>query len=254
MPVEYQFVDVVFHELRVLTGEQLDSSAWGFEYGALYGAGTAWPAIDTETGARAEIAVGDHDTWETLARRLWKQLESTSTWPAWALTLGDLFADIEIVQGQLDERTKVADADGVWLDEIGVALGRTRGGQTDDDDYRLALIAEALSQVTSGAPDEIIDVAIRLAGADPLVTYREPGPATFELQIPDLPAGRFALMLEVMADMPPAGVGAWLTTWTTASTGGWSYTPSPPDDPARWGFTGSAVGRSQWSYTRRLGT
>lgn len=232
------------------------SSAWGFLWGEPWGSATEWGARADETdpaSALLELRVGDLDCEQTALARLRRRFSSAESWRSLARVLGRAFQEPENAAAQLELQTKVGYATGVWLDEIGAIVNLPRAAWTGDADYRLATVAEALSRITDGSPQEVVDVAVRLAGGAS-ITYRERYPASFELLVPDLSPGRFALMASVMGDMPPAGVGGSITTWSTATTGGWSYDPSPPSDPARWGYTGSAAGRSQWSYTRRLGT
>jgi hypothetical protein len=186
------------------------------------GDGIPWAAID-EDGDPWPIEPGQFDPTVTAEVRVWKQFEGTVTWASLVGVFGQAFNDVEIVEEQLQPMRYVGTATGVWLDEIGANVGRARGGQTDDDEYRLAIIADALSQVTDGSPDEIIDLAVRLKLEASVVRYDEPVPAVFVLTVTELDAARFDLMRDVMGDMPPAGVGAWLDTYDEALAGGPSW-------------------------------
>jgi hypothetical protein len=235
------------------------TSTWGFLWGSAWGSATLWnsPDPDALDDQRAAIPPGDLDAVATAIERIWKQYDVTETWVAYATALGGAFGDVEQVTGQFEVQRYVGTAVGTYLDQIGALVNLPRSGWTTDDDYRLAIIAEALSRVTSGAADEIIDVAIRIAPDGATVQYREPAPASFVLTVPDLDPNRWALMLDVMADMPPAGVGAWLETWSSSTTAGWDYAASPGSvsPVASWSYSGGGTAGvlAPWSYRAAIG-
>lgn len=211
------------------------SSAWSFQWGEPWGSGTKWNQHEGPRpgeGDLVPIPPGDLDAVTTAEERIWKQFEGTATWAAMCGVLGLAHGDVEHVMAQLEPMRYVGTATGVWLDRVGELVNLPRAGWTDDDDYRLAIIAEALSEITTGAPDEIIDLALRLAPDPEVVRYYE-GVASFVLVISDLTGARFDLIRAVMRDMPPAGVGAWLDTYETDTTAGpgWDPQPSPVGAP-----------------------
>lgn len=233
------------------------TSLWGFLWGQPWGAATEWgEREDTrdETSDLVAIRPSDLDVTQTALARLRKQFSLTTTWPALANVIGTAFDEAERAVGRLDLRRYVSHADGVWLDDIGALVGLPRAAWSTDDDYRLAIIAEALSRVTAGTVDEIVDVAVRLSGGLAVI-YRERYPANFEIAIPEIGQNRWDLILDVMADMPPAGVGAWLTTWSAAATAGWGYSGGDPDPVATWSYSGGGAddALSHWSYSAPIG-
>lgn len=216
--------------------------------------GTVFGDADSE-GNPLPIPLGDLDSLGTALARIWKQFEQTVTWPQLMAALGTMTDDIEQSAIALQPMRYVGSARGVWLDELGAMVGRPRGGQTDDDDYRAAIIAEALSLITSGAPDELIDIAVRLApeGAD--VFYDEPSPATFIITITDLDADTFLLYRSITADMVPAGVGGWLATYSTTLTAGWGSVYGDVSPAGSWSsvYGGADDALSLWSWGAPIG-
>lgn len=213
---------------------------WGEEWGGFWGDAIAWLDREDNTDPSTPylpILPGDLDTIRTATERLWKQFEGEPTWEALLTALGDASQDLERVLGDLLPELYVRWARGWWLEQIGADVGRARGGQSEDDEYRLAIVAEALSQVAECTGPETIDLAIRLAPEGSDVLYQEHYPLGFLLTIPDLPPGRFALMREIMADAVANTVGAALETYPTtpgtpgvpgeAAVAGWDYTGAP---------------------------
>lgn len=233
-------------------------STWGSTWGFTWGATTEWNTrADPRDPASALLRTlpGDLDTIQTAIARLRRQFSSTVSWPALATILGKAFADFERAHRLAEPQRYVGAATGVWLAEIGALVGLSREGWTDDDDYRLAIVAEALSRITSGSIDEIVDVALRLTPDGATLFYSEQYPAAFDLAIADLPPGRFALILSVLSDMPPAGVGAFLTTWPTALVAGWAFDDLDPEVFGSWDYLvpGDADALSLWSYSASIG-
>lgn len=234
------------------------SSWWGFTWGTPWGSGTEW-------GARADprdpdsalvpTQAGDLDTVQTALARLRRQFSSTASWQALARIIGEAFGDVELAMGRCEPQRYVGTAEGVWLGELGTTVGLPREGWTDDDDYRLAIVAEALSQVTGGSVDELIDVVTRIVPEGAAIYYREPAPATAILTVPDLTPLRFALVRSVLADMPPTSVGAFLETYDSTATAGWDYSPDPPATFGSWGYSGGGTDDvlSLWSYAAPIG-
>lgn len=233
------------------------TAAWGFRWGERWGSGTVWKERETDRpgAALVEIPPGDLDAVTTAIERIWKQYEGTDTWANLALAIGQAFGDVEAVIPDSQRQRYVGSAGGVWLDQIGDAVSLPRAGWATDDDYRLAVIAEALSLVTAGTPDELIDLAQRLA-TDPDGVYYSEGVANFTITVPDEDGDRFTLMLDVMADTPPAGVGAWLETYPTAETAGWGWDDGLEPTPfGSWGNEGVDDDDclSLWSYEAHIG-
>lgn len=234
------------------------SEAWAIlGIGALgsmvLGLGPAFGAVD-EDGDAIPIPLGWFDPLDTAQRRVWKQFEPTTSWRVLMIALGLPFTDVEATAEAIEPHHYVSRARGVFLEEIGALVGLPRGGQTDDDDYRLAIIAEALSLVTTGAPDDMLDLAVRLAPEGSVVTYTEDYPASFSVTVTDLEADRFELIRTIMADMPPAGVGAALETFDVDLTAGWDYADDvTPFGTWAYDATEESTPYALWSYSAQIG-
>lgn len=159
------------------------------------------------------IPAGELDAIRTALNRLFKQFESDPDWRNLATVIGEQFKNVDIQQLAITGGRYVSNAIGATLDDIGEIVGRPRGGLTDDDDYRQAIIAEGASLITSGTVPEILEVVAALLGAIPGVVFTEKFPASWALCVPDLTAAEFELLRVILADQPSAGVAAVLCTF-----------------------------------------
>lgn len=226
---------------------------WGGSWGQPWGDTVEFGDRDDD-GNLLPIPPGQLDASATATARLWKVLEGAQTWRDMMSVFGLLFQDVEGVIGQLSTQIYRETAEGVQLDKIGALVGRARGGQTDDADYRRAILAEALSLIASGTPEDIIDLADGLAPEGLTAIYDETYPAALVMTIPDLPIADWYLILEIGADVPPMGVGAWLATYSTTTSAGWGWDPQP-DVAGAFGWDPQPAGvLSTWSWAQRLGT
>jgi hypothetical protein len=224
---------------------------WGeIEWG---GTGIAWAETDDD-GNVLPIPPGDHDARETALARLFKQFADTETWPAlFAGVFGTCFDDVEDVMGQVLTQRVVSTAGGQNLDAIGESVGRARGGQTSDADYRAAIKAEAASLVVSGTVNEILELVVSLEPAA-IVTLRELYPAAFVLTITDLTAARMQLLAEILDDVPAAGVGAFLRSFDPDEVAGWDSVNGGVTTPGRWASVhGGTSPPYLWSTVRAIG-
>jgi hypothetical protein len=228
---------------------------WGFEWGDFWGSATPWGTLDDD-GAPLPIEPGDLDTVTTAQNRLFRQFMLGDNWQRLFSVIGVVFGEVELVSAEAHLERYVGTASGANLDRIGELVNLQRGGTTDDDDYRLAIIAEATSLVVSGTPEEIIDLAVRLApeGAD--VRFYEAPPAFFYIVIPDLTGPRFDLIRTIMADVPPAGVGARLVTYDSDLTTGWASSYGSDGGTAAWASSYGADADdalAPWSHSGEIG-
>lgn len=168
-----------------------------------------------------EIRPGELDTETTALRRIWYQFQGRPEWQRIIGLLGELAGVLEHGLGSIDQARYVSTAEGDVLDEIGALVGRPRQGLSDAL-YRLAIRAEAASTVSSGTINEIIELMQSLVGPD--VRVREFWPATILISAPDIATDVFLVLLEVIADMPAAGVAALLSTWDSAAVFGYDST------------------------------
>jgi len=235
-------------------------SAWGFKWGTPWGASAAWGDRESiEPGADfITISPGCLDTGRTADTRIYQQFRNEDAAVTWSdgigALLGEVWADVERGVNLVGLERYVATARGVHLDKVGAVVGRPRGSLTDDADYRLAILVDAATQYSSGTPEQVIELATRLvvgiAGVSE-VTFQELYPAAFVLTIPDLSADLFELLLDILEDVPPAGVGALLHTYETTATGGWDYSDSAVSGAGSWSYsggTGSTEILPVWSY------
>lgn len=184
------------------------------------------------SAAFLEIRPGELDTVTTALRRLWFQWRSTTSWPLLLGMLGDLWADLELGLGSVDQSRYISTAEGDVLDEIGALVNLGRGGLSDDL-YRLAIRARAASLFTGGTIPELVEITSALLGR---ILVTEWFPAAFSVQALDVPTDVFLLMLEILSAFPVAGVAAILINWNTAETAGWgtSYSTMQPSPVGSW--------------------
>lgn len=173
------------------------------------------------SSAFVDLRPGELDCETTALRRLWYQFQGRAEWERLFTLVGGLFADLEHGLGSIDQARYVSTAEGDVLDEIGALFNRPRAGLSDDL-YRLAIRAEAGSIFASGTVPEILELTRALMGD--LVRVIELFPATLLVQAPDVATDVFLVLLEILADVPAAGVGALLSTYDSTVVFGYRST------------------------------
>lgn len=168
-----------------------------------------------------EIRPGELDATTTALRRLWYQFLGQTEWTRLLTLVGGLVQTLERGIGSVDQARYVSTAEGDVLDAIGAIVNRPRSGLSDDL-YRLAIRAEAGSIFASGTIPEILELTRSLMGDD--VRVRELFPATLLITCPDVETAVFLVLLEILADVPAAGVGALLSTWDSEVVYGYDST------------------------------
>jgi len=189
---------------------------WGFLWGGLWGGAglIPWEAVNEAGG----IPAGKLDAKLTAFNRLYKQWEERDNWQKLMSVVGEEFGNVNKQQGEIKAFRYISTAAGQGLDDIGEVVGRSRAG-LDDDDYRLAIIAEAVSLFSSGTVPEILGVIAALLPAVTGVEFVEKFPASWTVCIVNLTPELFDLLLEILADQPAAGVSALLCTFDPPSMG-----------------------------------
>jgi hypothetical protein len=170
------------------------------------------------------IGPGEMDAETTARRRRWYQLSNAPGWDVLLTLIGQGQAHLEAAIGSVDQGRWLVNAEGTVLDEIGALVNRPRVGLSDAL-YRLAIRSEAASLLSSGTIPEILELTRSLLGDE--VRVRELWPATIVISAPDVASDVFLVLLDILADVPAAGVGALLSTWDSATTGGWGSTTDP---------------------------
>lgn len=230
-------------------------SWWGEgSWGDLYwGDSTSWPN-ETEDGEQLPIDIGDLHTIETTLQRIYKQWEGRHTWADLGEIFGRIFHEVETITGRIDRERYVGDAIGVQLDMLGEMVGRPRGSLVDDDLYRLAIVVDASTLFAKGTRRDVRRIAKRLLGSSAL--YRDVFPAKFRLLATDIDPEIYELLLDIMQDVPPAGVGAILEARSSTENGGWGSIYGPTVNPGHFGsiYGPTTNPRSLWSTARELGT
>lgn len=79
-------------------------------------------------------------------------------------------------------QTSIDNATGVWLDEIGVIVGRPRAG-VNDDTYRRYLRAQIATNKSSGTIPEILRIARLIVGDGPTLKLRNTGACAYVLEV-----------------------------------------------------------------------
>ena len=220
-----------------------------------------WGTTETiEPGAPfVPIPPGTLDCLTTAIERLYKQFEAKPNWSALVQVFGESFCDVERQASQINVFRYVLTAEGVQLDEIGYLVQRPRNGLTDDD-YRLAIIAEAASLVTSSTVPEILSIVDVLVGGDPgvLVDFQPKYPAAWILCVVPITPVFFDLLVDILSDVPAAGVAALLCTWDPDNYGGWDTTTGADASPL--GSWSSTTGTDAddvpplWSHIAAIGS
>jgi hypothetical protein len=218
-----------------------------------WGDSTSWPNED-EDGAQLPIDIGDLHTIETTLQRIYKQWEGRQTWADLGEIFGRIFHEVETITGRIDRERYVGDAVGVQLEMLGEMVGRPRGALVDEELYRLAIVVDASTLFSKGTRREVRRIAKRLLGSSAL--YRDIFPAKFRLLATDITTEAYQLLLDIMQDVPPAGVGSVFSARSSATMGGWGSIYGSVDTP---GVFGSIYGattntRSLWMSGRELGT
>lgn len=202
------------------------------------------------------IRPGEHDCDETARRRIWKQFEAAASWETLlGLVIGPTFQVIEQGIGSVDIARYLSTAEGTVLEEIGALIGRPQRFGLSDDLYRIAIRTDGATLFTSGVVPEVIEIAQSLFGDQ--VVLDQFYPATFVLTAPDIDVETFLLLMDIMSDVPAAGVAGLLSTFETGTVGWWDSTL--PDDVlipsvlGTWDTTiGVATALSHWKHIAAL--
>ena len=213
-------------------------------------ASVTWATREDETDPDSplvEIRPGELDTEATALARLWYQFQGQTEWTRLLGLVGEVFGLAEHGLGSVSEARSLSTAEGDVLDAIGAIVNRSRSGLSDDL-YRLAIRAEAGSIFASGTIPEILELTRSLVGD--AVRVRELFPATILIKCPDVADDVFLVLLEIVADVPAAGVGALLSTWTDADVGGYaSTTGTTTREAGRYGSTTGVSDSRSWHAT-----
>jgi hypothetical protein len=204
-----------------------------------------------------EIGPGNLDAVTTALSRLYYVFSRDPLWRSLATYIGEIFQAPNEQQAQIRVARWLANAVGDTLDEIGFGFGLQRSGLTDDE-YRQAIRVRGASFDSDGTIPEIMGIVAGLFGPEAAVGAYVPWyPAGFALLVPDLTADEAALLVALLEEPIPAGVGAVLVVTSDLATG-WSYSdPATVDTWAgpRWDFSGgsdiSATG--PWGYSLAIG-
>lgn len=230
----------------------MTSSAWGFSWGsALWGSGTEWSGA---TGDLEVLPAGELDHVQTALDRLWKQFEGLPNWIAIMEVFGQLVQEVEGVLAQVSSGRFVRNAQGVQLDEIAAMVGTARGAFTDDELFRLAVIVDARTLISSTTAPEILELARAIGPNAETVRLWQLFPSSLRLTISDLTPAVFVALLTIFADLPGAGKNMLLETYDSAMVGGWDSTTGGTTPPlGAWASTtGPTASIAPWSNAAAL--
>lgn len=196
-------------------------AGYGTGYGDGFG-GDSTSALAIVDGVLVSPGPGHLDTTQTANDRLYKQWEAGPNWLLLTAVAGQVFRDADEQQRLISEYRYLYTS-GPWaLEEVGALVGRARGSLANDDDYRRAIQVDAATLFASGTRPEIIELARDLFPLAPPIKYRDRYPAGWDLEIRSLTGSDMDLMVDIMSDVPAAGVGAWVSTYAVGNAGGWS--------------------------------
>jgi len=174
------------------------------------------------------IAYKDNHATEALAN-LVSQFQG-KTYLAGVLTaFVNQIQELENVCFELLSQRWLDNAEGAQLDGFGSIVGEAREGRTDDD-YRLAIQARILLNLSSGTPEDIIALARALTdGSSVLLAQYFPAYFTVEILEPLASAAIAEKIASFIEEASPAGVGSGLIY--TLSPVGEDFTFAEADIP-----------------------
>jgi len=137
--------------------------------------------------------------------------------------------ELEDVTSQCVMDRMLTTAVGVQLDQYGKVVGQPRDGLTDDE-YRLVITARIQVNKSNGTIDPITSVLSLLTGGAFPVRYSRLGVASYQLEYTvavALSAVMLPIVLDMMADMRPAGVELSHVSETVATEGWFGFDADP---------------------------
>lgn len=171
------------------------------------------------------------NTGNLFARASAALLEQFKRRPKVNALLGNYVAELQALEGAFYDiyaSRNVNAAEGDQLDILGTIVGLARNGRTDVE-YRVAIKSQVAINISSGTPDEIMDIMRAVLGYDGVFTedvayilYRVPS------ETHPIPTGA-ADYAAVLHALTPAGVGSQFQY-------GMTTTPFCFDGPAGSGF------------------
>jgi hypothetical protein len=178
------------------------------------------------------IAPGQLDAVTTVTRRIYYQFSRDYPgWRALAQWIGEGWQAVSDQQAEIASLRGLANGYGQILDEIGYGVGLDRMG-LGDDDYRRAIRVRGASLDSDGSIPEILDIVAGLFGEAAAVGAYVPWyPAAAALYVPSLSASDADLLVFLVREAIPSGVGLTLVLTDLAAPG-----PSYSDGatPALW--------------------
>lgn len=140
--------------------------------------------------------------------------------------------ELENAFSDLLTETNLDNAKGVHLDNIGVIVGEPRSGRTDTQ-YRTAISARILLNTSNGTIEDVIGIAIAVAGIPLTIAITEYFPASFTARIVEAIDPLIVdtdAIAAFIASGKPSGVGGHLDFFEGTGT------PFQFDGPAGSGF------------------
>ncbi len=138
--------------------------------------------------------------------------------------------DLENAYSDLLTETTIETAEGIHLDNIGAIVNEPRSGRADPD-YRVAIRARIGLNTSEGTIEDVIGIALSVAGEQVGVTIREFFPASFILEI-DTPIDTSVVDVTRLASFISAGRPTGVRGLLTYCQG----TPFAYDGPNGTGF------------------
>lgn len=201
-------------------------------------------------GSVDTIPVGELDTTTTAINRIYKQWQGLQSWLDMAEWTGQTTKDADEQQGQILDQISIQTSTGVQLDKIGELVGIRRNGLSDTE-FRAAIKVEVQTLFASGTiPDVLGAIASILNDPTRTIVFRESFPAAFVVTIDSLTVAELDLILELVCDVPAAGVAALIGIGDDGYARGFGYTPEP-EHAGTWGYDSASDTpgiASPWGY------
>lgn len=189
------------------------------------------------------IDTGALDCVQTALNRLYYQWQGQPNWQSLMRVAGEVVQRLETLSLGILTQMHIATATGVQLDKIGEFVGLERGSLSDDDLFRLAIIAKGAALTSSGTVDELIGILATLFPNNSVNVIDAP-PANIIVTVsgPALDLSLVEFVSTIFLPAVSAGVGFVFSATDTDLVGGWSSSTGAAPPGTALGVWSSSTG------------